>query len=199
MNQSLGLIEVKGLVAAVLVADTMAKTANVTITQVENTRGLGWMTIKAQGDVGAVNAAVHSGKLMAESNNYLVSAKVIARPSDSVQKVFCGEEKPNKTSNKVAKVATNTSKKAESTKQTSTRSNKVTPKENEKSEVPEKKATKVEEKTPTTPKKTPTKSVEKNQTTEKTSTDKNATTKKEPIKNEAPKEKVGSHSSGSKQ
>ena len=62
MKQALGLIEISGLSTAVLAADTMAKAANIRILEIENTKGLGYMTIKIAGDVGAVNAAVNAGK-----------------------------------------------------------------------------------------------------------------------------------------
>ena len=62
MKQALGLVEISGLSTAVVVADTMAKAANVRILEIENTKGLGYMTIKIVGDVGAVNAAVNAGK-----------------------------------------------------------------------------------------------------------------------------------------
>ena len=93
MKEALGLVETRGLVAAIFVSDTMAKTANVKIIGIENTKGLGYMTIKISGDVGAVNAAVTSGKQIAIENNSFVSAKVIPRPSDTVESVFCQPEK----------------------------------------------------------------------------------------------------------
>lgn len=93
MKEALGLVETRGLVAAIFVSDTMAKTANIKIIGIENTKGLGYMTIKISGDVGAVNAAVTSGKQIAIENNAFVSAKVIPRPSDIVESVFCQPEK----------------------------------------------------------------------------------------------------------
>lgn len=92
MKEALGLVETRGLVAAIFVSDTMAKTANIKIIGIENTKGLGYMTIKISGDVGAVNAAVTSGKQIAIENNAFVSAKVIPRPSDTVESVFCQPE-----------------------------------------------------------------------------------------------------------
>lgn len=93
MKEALGLVETRGLVAAIFVSDNMAKTANIKIIGIENTKGLGYMTIKISGDVGAVNAAVTSGKQIAIENNAFVSAKVIPRPSDIVESVFCQPEK----------------------------------------------------------------------------------------------------------
>lgn len=88
MNQSLGLVEIRGMSTAVVVADAMAKSANIKIVGIENSKGLGYMTIKIIGDIGAVNAAVSAGKQIGITNNNFVSSKVIPRPSDFVYKVF---------------------------------------------------------------------------------------------------------------
>ena len=94
MKQALGLVEISGLSTAVVAADTMAKAANIRILEIENTKGLGYMTIKIAGDVGAVNAAVNAGKQIGAANNKLVSWKVIPRPSDYVEQAFCCPEPP---------------------------------------------------------------------------------------------------------
>ena len=94
MKQALGLVEISGLSTAVVAADTMAKAANVRILEIENTKGLGYMTIKIIGDVGAVNAAVNAGKQIGTANGKLVSWKVIPRPSDYVDQTFCCPEPP---------------------------------------------------------------------------------------------------------
>ncbi len=88
MKQALGLIEVIGLSNAVIVADTMAKAANVEIIDVENSKGSGYMTVKIAGDVGAVSAAVMAGKEIAIGTNSLVGSKVIPRPTEYVEKAF---------------------------------------------------------------------------------------------------------------
>ncbi len=89
MKQALGLVEIAGLSTAVVVADAMAKAANVQILEVENTKGLGYMTIKVTGDVGAVNASVQAGCQLGRMHDKLVSYKVIPRPSDFVEQTFC--------------------------------------------------------------------------------------------------------------
>lgn len=94
MKQALGLVEISGLSTAVVVADTMVKAANVRILEIENTKGLGYMTIKIIGDVGAVNAAVNAGKQIGTANGKLVSWKVIPRPSDYVDQTFCCPDPP---------------------------------------------------------------------------------------------------------
>lgn len=88
MNQSLGLVEISGMSTALVVADAMAKSANIKIVGIENSKGLGYMTIKITGDIGAVNAAVSAGKQIGITHNHFVSSKVIPRPSDFVYKVF---------------------------------------------------------------------------------------------------------------
>jgi microcompartment protein CcmL/EutN len=93
MKEALGLVETRGLSTAVLVADTMVKTSNVNIIDIENTKGLGYMTIKISGNVGAVNAAVTAGRQIALENNAFVSAKVIPRPSNYIEGTFCQPKK----------------------------------------------------------------------------------------------------------
>lgn len=94
MKQALGLVEIQGLSTAITVADTMVKAANVRILELENTRGLGYMTIKITGDVGAVNAAVNAGRQVGTANQKLVSWKVIPRPTDYVEHTFCNPDPP---------------------------------------------------------------------------------------------------------
>lgn len=89
MRESLGLVETIGLSNAILVADAMSKTANINIIGLENSKGLGYMTIKITGDVGAVNAAVACGKQIAIENNSFVTAKVIPRPANNIEDTFC--------------------------------------------------------------------------------------------------------------
>lgn len=96
MKQALGLVEIRGLSTAVVVADTMAKAADIRVLEIENSKGLGYMTIKIAGDVGAVNAAVNAGRQVGIANQKLVSSKVIPRPSDYVEHTFC-DPKPLKT------------------------------------------------------------------------------------------------------
>lgn len=94
MKQSLGLVEIIGMSTAVLVADVMVKAANVQIIEMENSKGLGYMTIKIQGDVGAVKAAVDAGSQMGRICGKLAGCKVIPRPSDYVEQTFCSPKDP---------------------------------------------------------------------------------------------------------
>ncbi|MDO5293660.1 MAG: BMC domain-containing protein [bacterium] len=94
MKDALGLVEIRGMSTAIQVADTMVKTANVRIVDMENTRGLGYMTIKVAGDVGAVTAAVEAGKKTGMLYDKFIAAKVIPRPAEGMAAVFCKEEEP---------------------------------------------------------------------------------------------------------
>ena len=55
---ALGMIETKGLVAAIEAADAMVKAANVTLIGKEHVGG-GLVTVLVRGDVGSVEAAVN--------------------------------------------------------------------------------------------------------------------------------------------
>ena len=114
MKQALGLVEIQGLSTAITAADAMVKAANVCLEEVENTRGLGYITIKVTGDVGAVNAAVDVGRQVGTMNGKLVSYKVIPRPSDYVDKFFVEPaRKDNKKAEPEMKKAEPEAKKAE--------------------------------------------------------------------------------------
>lgn len=81
MKKSLGLIETAGLAAGIEAADAAVKSANVELIGYELTKGGGWTTIKVQGDVGAVKAAVDAARMAAAKVNQVVSTRVIPRPS----------------------------------------------------------------------------------------------------------------------
>ncbi|OWD30673.1 ethanolamine utilization protein EutM, partial [Escherichia coli] len=59
-QEALGMVETKGLVSAIEAADTMVKSANVTLVGYEKI-GSGLVTVMVRGDVGAVNAATDAG------------------------------------------------------------------------------------------------------------------------------------------
>jgi ethanolamine utilization protein EutM len=83
--QALGMIETRGFVGSVEAADAMVKAANVqVIGQVQI--GAAYITVMCRGDVGAVRAAVDAGAAAAERTGQLVSAHVIPRPHDEVEK-----------------------------------------------------------------------------------------------------------------
>ena len=88
MKKALGMIEIVGLSTAIFVADIMIKTANVEIIEIENTKGLGYMTVKVVGDVGAVKAAVDAGAASARAVGEVVSIHVIPRPHMDTEKII---------------------------------------------------------------------------------------------------------------
>lgn len=88
MGEALGMLEVKGYVAAVTFTDLMLKAANVELLKVKRTRGMGWMSIFIQGDVGAVNAAIAAAKAQAQAAKLYVSSKVIPRPGKGIEQLF---------------------------------------------------------------------------------------------------------------
>ena len=81
IQMSLGLIETVGLAAAIEAADAAVKSANVRLIGYELARGSGMTTVKIEGDVGAVKAAVSAAAASAARVGKVVSAHVIARPS----------------------------------------------------------------------------------------------------------------------
>lgn len=81
MQKSLGLIETQGLVGGIEAADAAVKSANVELIGYELTRGGGWTTVKIQGDVGAVKAAVDAARIAASKVCRVVSTRVIPRPA----------------------------------------------------------------------------------------------------------------------
>jgi len=87
MNNALGLVETKGLVASIEAADAMAKAANITIVGNEKI-GSGLVTIMVRGDVGAVKAAVDAGVAAAQQVGEIVSTHVIPRPHEDLEKLL---------------------------------------------------------------------------------------------------------------
>jgi microcompartment protein CcmL/EutN len=91
MNGALGIIEIRGLATAILVADVMVKTAAIQIENLESGQGFGWTTVKISGDVAAVTASLHAGRQAGEACGGFVTSKVIARPATPVSELFCQE------------------------------------------------------------------------------------------------------------
>ncbi|AOT72714.1 hypothetical protein Gferi_26040 [Geosporobacter ferrireducens] len=89
---ALGIIETVGLAAAVEAADAAVKSANVILIGYELSKGGGMVTIKFEGDVGAVKAAVEAGCAAAERINKVWSKQVIPRPHEEIDKLIRTEE-----------------------------------------------------------------------------------------------------------
>ncbi len=82
--EALGLIETRGLVAAIEAADAMVKAAKVTLLGSEKVGG-GLVAVMVRGDVGAVKAATDAGAAAAEKVGELLSVHVIPRPHNEVE------------------------------------------------------------------------------------------------------------------
>ena len=85
--EALGMIETRGLVAAIEAADAMVKAANVTLIGSEKI-GSGLVSVMVRGDVGAVKAAVEAGAAAASSLGEIVATHVIPRPHADVEKIL---------------------------------------------------------------------------------------------------------------
>ncbi len=84
LEYALGLIETRGLVAAIEAADAMVKAADVELIGKERA-GSGLITVMVRGDVAAVRAAVDAGAAAAQRVGELVSSHVIPRPDDETE------------------------------------------------------------------------------------------------------------------
>ncbi len=87
MPKALGLVETRGLVAAIEAADAMVKTSNVTLIGKEVTNPA-LVTIKVVGDVAAVKASVDAGAAAAARVGELVSIHVIPQPDSQMTALF---------------------------------------------------------------------------------------------------------------
>ena len=85
--EALGMIETRGLVAAIEAADAMVKAANVVLIGSEKI-GSGLVSVMVRGDVGAVNAAVEAGGNAAKNLGEIVAIHVILRPHTDVEKLL---------------------------------------------------------------------------------------------------------------
>ena len=87
MQEALGMVETKGLVATIEAADAMVKAANVTLVGYEKI-GAGFVTAIVRGDVAAVKAATDAGAAAARRVGELISVHVIPRPHGEVERVL---------------------------------------------------------------------------------------------------------------
>jgi len=85
--EALGMVETRGLVAAIEAADAMVKAAEVELIGTEKI-GSGLVSVMVRGDVGAVKAATESGSAAASKLGELVAVHVIPRPHADVEKIL---------------------------------------------------------------------------------------------------------------
>ncbi len=86
-KEALGMIETRGLTAAIEAADSMVKAAEVALIGTEKI-GSGLVSVMVRGDVGAVKAAVEAGSNTASRLGELVAVHVIPRPHGDVEKIL---------------------------------------------------------------------------------------------------------------
>jgi ethanolamine utilization protein EutM len=86
-QEALGMVETRGLVAAIEASDAMVKSADVTLIGTEKI-GSGLVTVMVRGDVGAVKAATEAGSAAAGRLGELVAVHVIPRPHSDVEKIL---------------------------------------------------------------------------------------------------------------
>jgi len=86
-QEALGMVETRGLVAAIEAADAMLKAANVELVGTEKI-GSGLVSVMVRGDVGAVKAATEAGSSAAGKLGELIAVHVIPRPHADVEKIL---------------------------------------------------------------------------------------------------------------
>lgn len=77
----------KSLIGAIQAADTMLKSADVELVDIDLV-GSGIVAAIIKGDVAAVKAAVENGEESASRLAEIISTNVIARPHDEVSKIL---------------------------------------------------------------------------------------------------------------
>lgn len=87
MDEALGMIETKGLVAVIEAADAMLKAARVRYVGMVKV-GSGYVSVLVAGDVAACKAAVDAGAAAAKRIGEVVSVHVIPRPHKDVEKIL---------------------------------------------------------------------------------------------------------------
>ena len=85
--EALGMVETRGLVAAIEAADAMLKAANVELIGTEKI-GSGLVTVMVRGDVGAVKASTEAGSAAASKLGQIIATHVIPRPHSDVEKIL---------------------------------------------------------------------------------------------------------------
>lgn len=86
-QKALGMVETRGLTAAIEAADAMIKAAEVVLVGTEKI-GSGLVTVMVRGDVGAVKAAVEVGSASASRLGELVASHVIPSPHADVESIL---------------------------------------------------------------------------------------------------------------
>ena len=85
--EALGMVETRGLVAAIEAADAMVKAANVELIGTEKI-GSGLVSVMVRGDGGAVKAATEAGSAAGARLGEIIATHVIPRPHPDVEKIL---------------------------------------------------------------------------------------------------------------
>lgn len=88
MKQAIGILETKGLTALVTGTDAMLKSADVQLTGPLKNVGSAMVSVTIEGNVAAVKAAMEAGVEAAQAVGEVLSAHVIARPSESLASIL---------------------------------------------------------------------------------------------------------------
>ncbi|ELB58159.1 TPA: BMC domain-containing protein [Enterococcus faecium] len=104
--KALGMVEVRGFLGAISVADAAVKAADVTLLKAEIIHG-GLTTVEVIGDVAAVNAAVEVGVEVAKELNCLIAHHVISRV-DAQTEIILSDLEPKKESQSEVKTGPKT-------------------------------------------------------------------------------------------
>ena len=105
-EKELGLIEVRGFLGAVVVADAALKAANVSLLNVETVKS-GLNTVQLVGDVSAVRSAVEAAVEIAQDQPYYLHSHVIARLDSQTDSILLPIQK--EVNKDVSKVETSSS------------------------------------------------------------------------------------------
>ena len=89
--KALGMIETRGLVAAIEALDAALKTADVDIVNRHIVKG-GIVTVEICGDVGAIKVATEAGAAAAKRLGNFIGCHVIARPDEMVYEMIENEK-----------------------------------------------------------------------------------------------------------
>lgn len=87
LRYALGLVETKGLIGAIVATDAAAKAAAVVVSSAELTDAA-LLTVKIEGELGAVQAATEAAAEAAEKVCELISVHVIPRPDDDLDVIL---------------------------------------------------------------------------------------------------------------
>ena len=85
--EALGMVETRGLTAAIEAADSMLKAANVVLVGTEKI-GSGLVTVMVRGDVAAVEAGLKAARATAEAMTGVVAEHIIPNPAEDTEKML---------------------------------------------------------------------------------------------------------------